>query len=427
MIHWFFWSAAGIGLMALVFLVLYYFTPVGKRVRPISVLPGTLPANTDPAFIQSTAALTYAAPFQFASASYRLIESGEAFYQSLRADLQAAERHIYIMTFLWDSGPKTSELFQILAAKAQSGVTVRLIVDAFGNSLSTDDRSLLTGSGVQILDYHPFAFGQISRWHTRCHARAFVIDGEVGYWGGMTMHDGWFSHDQDELHFTDTMCRATGSAVSHLEATFVRIWLRETRELIHVTKPPLVLATSGTANALYLHHQPRLGAYPYSDLLQLLIHSARESIVIVSPYFLPGELVRDALIQKAAAGVSVTILTQSKSDHTSVLHATRHDYRQYVQAGVAVHEYTPSVLHTKVVLIDKTVIVTGSANCDIRSQRLNDENVIVTNDATLIQDHISVLQRYYEHSEQITPATVRGYSVSAKIAQAFWYIFREQM
>ena len=294
-------------------------------------------------------------------------------------------------------------MFAALIDRARAGVQVRLLLDGLGGMKAPDkDVDALKAAGGHIEVFRAPRFGKLTRFHKRIHRRAIVIDGSVGYTGGMAVADKWVGNADTPEHWRDTMVRVTGPLAATLQSAFVSPWGQATGELLSgpdVFPPeemgrdvvPATLSSPGapgpaagpaaSVQPVTLH--TGLASAPSSDdhpMRMLFIQSfvsARQRLYITTPYFVPDGATRDVVAARARAGVDVRILLPDEHTDARPIRLTSHLYYEpLLEAGVKIYEYQPTMIHAKGVVVDGSWSVVGSANMDIRSTELNAENVL---------------------------------------------------
>jgi cardiolipin synthase len=263
-----------------------------------------------------------------------------------------------------------------LTDRARNGVKVRLTVDAMG-SFSTPKRyfkELRNAKGAMEF-YHPLRWNTWMRSNYRTHRELLVIDGNTAFIGGAGIADHWLKRVKKDPQWRDEMFRVRGDAVRGLQGAYLENWLESSGELLageqYFPKQPQV----GNATCLVVTSTPSRGGSTRARVLfQALLAGAKKSIQVTTPYFLPDKSLRDELINAKQRGVNVRVMVPgAKSDHLMTRSSSRRVYGPLLQAGVEIHEYQPSMLHAKILVVDGVWSVLGSTNFDNRSFGLNDE------------------------------------------------------
>src|SRR5690606_32940971 len=289
--------------------------------------------------------------------------------------IASARAHIRLEDYVWHPDRTRTALRDALVERAKAGVKVRLLVDAFGGGKCARLFRPLVEAGGELAWFHPTRFGRVWQrpWaNLRNHRKLVVIDGRIGYTGGMNITD-----DQNErvdpAAYRDLHLRLEGNVVRALQLVFVEDWAYATGERDFIgevarqtprqpTGPVCAqVVPSGPDSPWEAIHRMHVGA----------IHAARERVWLVTPYFVPGEAAMMALTSAALAGLDVRLLVPRMSDSRLVTLAARSYFGPLLVAGVKIYEYGPRMLHTKALLVDDSTVLVGSANFDHRSFRLN--------------------------------------------------------
>ena len=318
---------------------------------------------------------------RFSIGGVQVLRSGGEIYEAQLRDIRAAKRSIHLEVYLFLRGTAGDEMLQALAERARAGVAVRVVVDRIG-SLATPGRYFapLRAAGGRVLWYQPIAWYTLKRFNNRTHRDILVIDGRAGYVGGAGVADVWIDRKAPGCPWRDTAIRISGEMVQGLQTAFAENWLEASGEILAEEEFALEAAASGrpppgAGTGLIVSSTPSAGRSTQARILfQLLLASARKSIRITSPYFLPDRSLMDELARAARRGVEVTVLTPGAfNNHPIARLASRRRYGELLRGGVRIHEYQPAMIHAKVLIVDGEWSVLGSANFDSRSFELNDE------------------------------------------------------
>ena len=331
----------------------------------------------------------------FATGELRVLNSGAAIYAAEVEAVRAAKKSIHLEVYLFLRGRAGDEALRVLAEKARAGVAVRIVVDRIGSLMTPDSYfAELRAAGGRVYWYQPIAWYTLKRFNNRTHRDILVIDGEVGFVGGVGVADYWLGPPGNGLPWRDTMVRVTGDLVKGLQTSFAENWLEAAGEVLPETEFALDehgsprMLPAGTAAAMVVNSTPSAGRSTRARLLfQVLVASARESIQICSPYFLPDRSLLAELEHAARRGVPVTVLTPGKwNNHPITRLGSRQRYGRLLKAGVQLYEYQPAMIHAKVFIVDCLWAVVGSTNFDNRSFGLNDEVNLAVLEPRLAQE-----------------------------------------
>jgi cardiolipin synthase len=264
----------------------------------------------------------------------------------------------------------------VLIERARHGVQVRLVIDALGSfSNSKNYFKPLREAGGKMEWYHPFRWYNFDRSNNRTHRELMVIDGRKAFIGGAGFADHWLEDKGGNKRWRDTMVLVEGPSVSALQGTFVENWLEASGEIISGTDFFPMIEGEGQSPALVVNSSAMVGGSTRARMLfQTLLASAKSTIYITTPYFLPDADMRDELIRAQKRGVDVKIIVPGKkSDHSVTRSSSRRLLGDLLQNSVDIYEYQPAMIHAKVMVVDGKWSVVGSTNFDNRSFELNDE------------------------------------------------------
>lgn len=305
-----------------------------------------------------------------------IITSGYAFIFRLLRDIAKAQSHIHLNMFIFDDDPLGRLVADALKDKAAQGVEVKLIYDDVGCwHVSNNFFESLREAGIEATPFLPVRFPQFtSKVNYRNHRKIVVIDGTIGYIGGMNIARRYVQGNSNGA-WRDTMVRIVGGAVYALQRAFLVDWFFVDRTLVSNRKyyPPLPPTLSNNCLSQVVTSGP---VSPYPEIMQgyvRVILSARQSIYLQTPYFLPTEPVLLAMKTAALGGIDVRLMVPQKGDSRFVEWASRAYLREVMEADVKVYLYSAGFLHSKTLVVDDTLCTTGSTNIDFRSFENNFE------------------------------------------------------
>jgi cardiolipin synthase len=307
--------------------------------------------------------------------SITTLVNGREIFPAMLSAIRGARRSIDFETYIFWDGEIAKQVAEALAERAQAGVTVNVILDAQGTyKMGSENLSRLEAAGVNVVKYHSIIWFDPRRFNNRSHRKLLVIDGKIGFVGGVGIADEWLGDGESPEHWRDNHYKVTGPVVAQLQAVFMDNWLKTRGEVLHGPEyfPPL--ATTGPYTAQAFKSSPRQGDMDIRLLYLLAIASAQRSLLIENAYFLPDDLMRKELIAAAKRGAKVEILVPGEHiDQKAVRAASRKHWPELLKAGVKIYEYQPSMVHVKLMVVDGAFVSVGSGNLDLRSIRLNDE------------------------------------------------------
>jgi cardiolipin synthase len=303
------------------------------------------------------------------------LQNGNEIFPSMLEAIRSAQTSITFETFIYWSGEIGEEFSQALSERARAGVPVNVIIDWVGSSKM--DQSLLDSmqdAGVQLHRYRPLHWYNIGRMNNRTHRKLLVIDGLIGFTGGVGIADEWTGDAEDPDHWRDTHFRIEGPVVAQLQAAFNDNWIKATGEVLNGPSYFPALQEEGELDAHVFVASPSGGSESMHLMYLLAIASAGETIDLAASYFVPDKMLIAALIAARSRDVRVRILLPGEHmDSQTVKIASKGEWGALLQAGAEIYVYQPTMMHTKLLVIDAEFVSVGSTNFDMRSIRLNDE------------------------------------------------------
>ncbi len=339
---------------------------VRKEVTPLY-------SATSPEFRQASGSLLGASYSE--GNSITTLVNGREIFPAMLSAIRGARRSINFETYIFWDGEIGKQFAAALAERARAGVKVNAVLDAQGTGkMGRENLEQLRSAGVQIEKFHSLFSLDPRRYNNRSHRKLLIIDGRVGFIGGVGIADEWLGNGESPKHWRDNHYKVTGPVVAQLQAAFMDNWLKTRGELLHGTDyfPPLARTGSYTAEAF--KGSPRHGEMDVHLMYMLAMASAKRTLLIENAYFLPDDLMRKELIDAAKRGARVEIVVPGKHIDQKVLRlASRRHWPELLKAGVHIYEYEPAMVHVKLMIVDGTFVSVGSGNFDLRSLRLNDE------------------------------------------------------
>ncbi|MFO7551039.1 MAG: phospholipase D-like domain-containing protein [Haliea sp.] len=303
------------------------------------------------------------------------LQNGNAIFPAMLQAIRSAKTSITFETFIYWSGQTGEEFSQALSERALAGVPVSVIIDWVGSTRM--EQALLDSmdkAGVQLHRYRPLYWYNFHRMNNRTHRKLLVVDGRIGFTGGVGIADQWMGDGGDPDHWRDSHFRVEGPAVAQLQAAFNDNWVKSTGQVLNGPRYFPALQGQGEMDAHVFIASPSGGSESMHLMYLLAIAAAVETIDLAAAYFVPDTLLLEALLSARSRDVRVRILLPGPHmDSLTVKIASKSDWGRLLQAGAEIHVYQPTMLHTKLLIIDNEFVSVGSTNFDIRSMRLNDE------------------------------------------------------
>ncbi|MDQ3310028.1 MAG: phospholipase D-like domain-containing protein, partial [Gemmatimonadota bacterium] len=330
--------------------ILSVFTPLGRR--PERIWATAMPPVGSPAFVLAVAGSVHAPHYTGGRAE--VLNNGVRFVPAMLRDIRTARRSVNFMAYMWEAGAMSDTLVAALEERARAGVAVRVVLDAWGAyKIPTGDIRRLEAAGVRVHTFRPLQWGKLTRFHRRNHRRAIVIDGEVGYTGGAAVSDKWLGDAANPEQWRDTMVRVTGPLAESLQAAFAQLWASSYGEILvgpAFYPEDAAVRTRGDAISEHINviSSPADDSHPLRKVFWLSFMAARERLWITNSYFVPDEHIREALKNRARAGVDVRILLPNQHTDAAVVRYAGHKYfEELLTAGVKIYEYQPTMMHAK--------------------------------------------------------------------------------
>ena len=301
--------------------------------------------------------------------------NGDQIFPSMLEAIRGAKRSITFETYIYWSGDIGKQFADALTERARAWVQVHVLLDWVGSQKI--DESFLQGmeaAGVQVRKFHQPHWYNLARMNNRTHRKLLVVDGKVGFTGGVGIAPAWTGNGQDADHWRDSHFRVEGPVVAQIQSTFLDNWLKVTGQVKHGEDYFPAIATAGTSGAQMFSSSPSSGSESMQLMYHMAITAAERSIDLSMAYFVPDELSSKILLDALKRGVRLRLIAPGKiTDTETVRAASRGTWGPLLEAGAEIYEYQPTMYHCKVMIIDNLMVSVGSTNFDNRSFRLNDE------------------------------------------------------
>jgi cardiolipin synthase A/B len=351
--------------------------------------------------------------------------NGIEFFPAMLEAISKASNSITFENFIWRSGKISDQFIEALSERARAGVKVHCIVDGIGAyGFKRKDRKRLRAAGVELEIFNPVRFWNFWEWNHRTHRKTLVVDGRVGFIGGLCIADEWMGDAETPEQWRETEFLVEGPVVPQLQANFIDNWMRCTSRVLHGTNYFPDVPAAGKSIAQAFKSGPVDGAENARLLYLYSIAVARKTIRISHSYFVPDNLMIDALISAAERGVKVEIITPAKIDWNIVRRAARSRWNRLLDAGIQFYEFQPAKYHCKVMIVDDVWVTNGSINVDDRSFRFNGEGNINIYDPEFAARQISIFEKDKGQSVRIDPKAFKKRPLRIKFVEHFWGLFR---
>ncbi len=387
-----------------------------------------LPANDSPQYLHLLESLVDAVVNR--TGKLEVLTNGPNFYPAILEAFRSARYSINLEAYIFQKGEIARQYIEAMADRARAGVQVNMMLDAIGSMGAPKSlfRPLLEAGG-KVSRYNRLTWYHVLRMDNRTHRELAIIDGKIGFIGGAGVADCWLTGEKGKPRWRDTYIRAEGDAVPNLQATFAENWLQASGELLAGRAYFPEIDCPSPTTALVINSTPTVGGSTRARILmQLLLVSARRSISITTPYFLPDKTLMHELCRAVERGVKVQILVPgTQSDHMLTRSTSRGGYGQLLKAGAEVYEYKPSMIHAKVLVVDELWAVVGSTNFDNRSFGINDEVNLAVRDRSLALRLAADTVDDISQSHRVTLDDWRHRPVTERATELLgWVIERQQ-
>ena len=343
--------------------------------------------------------------------------------------IRSARKSITYAQYVFEEGAPAADTAQALAERCRAGVKVHVLVDAVGSLMMPSQyRDWLTEAGCELALYRPLSPWSFDRVNNRNHRRILVVDGRVGVTGGSGTSGKWSGNGKQEGQWRDTDIRLDGPVVAQLQGAFVDNWLEATGAALGGPDYfPWPIEAKGTVESQIVRSSPAGGSVAMYTMFLLAMSSARRSIYITNPYFVPDDKMINALIQARQRGVRVVLLLPGATDHNLVRQASRSQLGRLLQAGIKIYEYRAALLHAKTMVIDSIWATVGSTNLDRRSFELNEELNLVVYNGDIARRLEGVFEDDLKGSREITYEAWSNRGVMSRFLEVLSVPFRDQM
>ena len=334
----------------------------------------------------------------------QLFDDGVATFEAMLSDIVAAQEYVLIQFFIVQDGELASRFQRILADKVQAGVRVFFLYDEFGSrKVSKRYLKQLCQDGIEVESFRTTrGRGNQFQLNFRNHRKVTVIDGRVGFVGGLNLGDEYIGKHPRLKPWRDTHVRLEGPCVLQIQTAFVEDWHWARKDIPKLSWNP-TSATSTNWRTLVVPTGPADNQPTCQIMLLNLIAAAKKRLWIASPYFVPDEAVLAALCVAPTRGVDVRIMLPKNPDHRLVYLAAYSYYNEMLKCGITIHRFQPGFMHQKVILVDKDLAAIGTVNLDNRSIHLNFEITIIVPETPFATEVTQMLQRDFE---QCRPASL---------------------
>ncbi|MFJ9742343.1 phosphatidylserine/phosphatidylglycerophosphate/cardiolipin synthase family protein [Streptomyces sp. NPDC101166] len=335
-----------------------------------------------------------------------VLRNGDEIFPAMLESIRSAEHTVDMMTFVYWKGDIARQFAGALAERARAGVRVRLLLDGFGSRLIEKDLLEEMGrSGVQVAWFRrPLYLSPLKQNH-RCHRKVLVVDEQVAFTGGVGIAEEWCGDARNPGEWRDTHVRLTGPAVDGVAAAFAQNWAECHDELFDDRDRFTEHRPQGDAVVQVVRGSASFGWQDMQTLMRVMIESAEQRFRLSTAYFSPDAYFVELLCAAARRGVEVEILLPGPHTDKRVCQlAGQHFYEDLLACGVKIHQYQPTMMHAKIVTVDRTAALVGSTNFNRRSLD-HDEEVML---AVLDERFTAALDAHFDEDTAVSTPIVPG-------------------
>ena len=359
----------------------------------------------------------------------RALQNGDEIFPAMLRAIEGAQHSVTLESFIYWQGHVAEQFSRALSDRARDGVHVHVLLDGLGcNCIRSVLVRQMLAAGVEVEIYNVIEPLDLDRINNRTHRKLMVVDGRIGFTGGVGIADEWSGHAQSPNHWRDGHYQVEGPVVAQMQSAFMDNWMKMAAVVLHGDAyfPPL--APAGDLRCHLFKSAPHEG----SDSLRLMflfsIAAARETIHLANAYFMPDDLTLQTMIEALRRGVRIEILMPGPHiDKRFFREASYTRWGGLLAAGARFYEYQPTMFHTKLMVVDGAWTSVGSANFDNRSMRLNDEANLNVLDARFGAEQVAVFEADKARSREITLAEWQGRSRPRKLIDDAVALLRSQM
>lgn len=358
----------------------------------------------------------------------RIFTDGREKFQALISEMEHARNYIHVQYYIIKNDELWKEIEEVLLRKARQGVEIRVLFDSMGcRGMRRSDWARLKKAGIKVAEFFPALLGKLQlRINYRNHRKIVVIDGRIGFVGGFNVGREYVGLDKKFGYWRDTHICIEGSAVTSLAVRFVLDWNYAARENLFLEDRLFEIpdyVRGGRDPVQIISSGPDSSSQEIRDNYLRLIHMARKNIYIQTPYFIPDDDIRDALIIAAKSGIDVRIMIPCKPDHPFVYWATYSYLGEMIEAGARCYTYDNGFLHAKCMCVDGLVTCMGTANMDIRSFSLNFEVNAVVYSARTTEKLMEAFENDIMKSTLVTRKKYEQRDLILRIKEQFCRLF----
>ena len=405
---------------------------IRENLRQEKITRETLEQVSDPAAVCSNYIYNVSGYPVYDNTETEYFPLGDLGYIRMLEELEKAEKYIFLEYFIIARGVMWGGILDVLKRKAAAGLDVRVLYDDFGciNNLPGNYVKQLAAYGIRARAFNPFIPVMSGRLNNRNHRKLMIIDGKVGFTGGINLADEYINKEERFGHWKDCALLLRGEAVWAMTVMFLTMWDGTTgeQEYLPAFRPEYPYRLAGGEGFVQPFSDTPLDEEDVAETLLLnMFRRAVRSIYIMTPYLILDDAINNALMSAAKSGIDVRIITPHIPDKWYVHAVSRAHYELLTQAGVRIYEYTPGFIHSKVYLVDDRYAVTGTVNLDFRSLYLHFENAVYLFEAECVEAIAEDFRNTFPVCEEITWRKTRKTNLLQRLLRTALRIFSPLM
>jgi cardiolipin synthase len=336
----------------------------------------------------------------------RALLNGDQIFPAMLQAIRAAQVSVSFETYIYWSGDIGLAFAQALAERARQGVKVHVLLDWVGSARMDEHLvQVMTRAGVQVQRFHPPHWSNLGRMNNRTHRKLLIVDGRLGFTGGVGVAPPWTGNAQGPAHWRDTHFSVEGPVVAQMQSVFIDNWTKVTGQVLHGATYFPVLQPVGEAAGQMFSSSPSGGSESMQLMYLLAVTAASRSIDLSAAYFIPDAMTQRALVAALQRGVRLRIIVPGQHiDSDAVRLASKATWGPLLRAGATIAEYGPTMYHCKLMIVDGLLTSVGSTNFDNRSFRLNDEATLNIFDAAFAAEQTATFERDLALSRPVSHA-----------------------
>ena len=330
--------------------------------------------------------------------------NGDQIFPAMLDAVKGAKSTINFETYIYWSGDIGQAFANALAERAKAGVKVNVLIDWVGSAKMEDDLlDVMRTSGVEIHKFHKPHWYTLAKLNNRTHRKLLIVDGAIGFTGGVGIAEKWTGMGQDADHWRDSHYRVEGPVVAQIQSTFLDNWMKVTGQVLHGEQHFPSLKPAGKSDAQMFSSSPSNGSENMALMYQMALTAAQQSVDLSMAYFVPDTYNSKILVEAMQRGVKLRIITPgSITDTQTVRAASRQTWGPLLKAGAEIYEFQPSMYHCKVMIVDGLMVSVGSTNFDNRSFALNDEANLNVYDSDFAARQTQIFEEDLKKARRVT-------------------------